>query len=44
MIWFNCDYAEGAQRTDCMFWVHLEKETNRFQRMKLMHPQIYEFE
>lgn len=36
----NCD------RTGCMFCMfgcHLEKEPNRFQRMKVTHPQIYEY-
>lgn len=27
----------------CMFGCHLEKEPNRFQRMKQTHPQIYEY-
>lgn len=27
----------------CMFGCHLEKEPNRFQRMKETHPQIYEY-
>jgi len=26
-----------------MFGVHLEKEPNRFQRMKITHPKQYEF-
>ena len=36
----------GAQRTGCMFCMfgaHLEKEPNRFQRMKITHPKIYEY-
>ena len=36
----------GAQRTGCMFCmfgVHLEKEPNRFQRMKTTHPKQYAF-
>lgn len=36
----------GAQRTGCMFCmfgVHIEKEPNRFQRMKVTHPKQYEF-
>lgn len=27
----------------CMFGCHLEKEPNRFQRMKISHPKIYEY-
>lgn len=36
----------GADRTGCMFCmfgVHLEKEPNRFQRMKVTHPKQYEY-
>ena len=36
----------GEQRTGCMFCmfgVHLEKEPNRFQRMKVTHPKQYDF-
>lgn len=36
----------GCSRTGCMFCmfgVHLEKEPNRFQRMKQTHPKIYEY-
>lgn len=36
----------GAARTGCMFCmfgVQLEKEPNRFQRMKVTHPKQYEF-
>ena len=36
----------GEQRTGCMFCAfgaHLEKEPNRFQRMKLTHPSQYKF-
>ncbi|MCL2171255.1 MAG: phosphoadenosine phosphosulfate reductase family protein [Defluviitaleaceae bacterium] len=36
----------GCNRTGCMFCmfgVHLEKKTNRFQRMKQTHPQIYDY-
>lgn len=39
-------HTTGAQRTGCMFCmfgVHLEKEPNRFQRMKTTHPKQYEF-
>ena len=27
----------------CMFGVHMEKEPNRFQRMKITHPKIYDY-
>lgn len=36
----------GCQRTGCMFCmfgVHLEKEPNRFQRMKITHPKQYDY-
>lgn len=36
----------GVDRTGCMFCmfgVHLEKEPNRFQRMKITHPKIYDY-
>jgi len=36
----------GEQRTGCMFCpvgCHLEKEPNKFQRMKITHPKIYEY-
>lgn len=36
----------GTGRTGCMFCMfgcHLEKEPNRFQRMKETHPKIYEY-
>lgn len=36
----------GAKRTGCMFCMfgcHLEKEPNRFQRMKETHPKQYEY-
>ncbi|WP_143323041.1 phosphoadenosine phosphosulfate reductase family protein [Clostridium sp. HBUAS56010] len=36
----------GYDRTGCMFCgfgCHLEKEQNRFQRMKLTHPKIWEY-
>jgi len=36
----------GEQRTGCMFCafgVHLEKEPNRFQRMKITHPKQHEY-
>lgn len=39
-------YTTGEKRTGCMFCmfgVHLEKEPNRFQRMKETHPQIYDY-
>ena len=36
----------GESRTGCMFCmfgVHLEKEPNKFQRMAVTHPKIYEY-
>jgi len=36
----------GCTRTGCMFCMfgcHLEKEPNRFQRMKITHPKQYEY-
>ena len=36
----------GEQRTGCMFCMfgcHLEKEPNRFQRMKYTHPKQYKY-
>jgi len=36
----------GVNRTGCMFCmfgVHLEKEPNRFQRMKITHPKQYDY-
>ena len=36
----------GMKRTGCMFCMfgcHLEKEPNRFQRMKITHPRQYEY-
>lgn len=27
----------------CMFGVHLEKEPNRFQKLKKTHPQLYKW-
>ena len=39
-------HTTGAQRTGCMFCMfgaHLEKEPNRFQRMKETHPKQYAF-
>lgn len=39
-------HTTGAQRTGCMFCMfgaHLEKEPNRFQRMKWTHPKQYDF-
>ena len=38
--------ATGEQRTGCMFCMfgcHLEKEPNRFQRMKYTHPKQYKY-
>lgn len=39
-------YDMGWTQTGCMFClygIHLEKEPNRFQRMKQTHPQIYNY-
>lgn len=39
-------HCTGCQRTGCMFCmfgVHLEKEPNRFQRMKITHPKQYAY-
>jgi 3'-phosphoadenosine 5'-phosphosulfate sulfotransferase (PAPS reductase)/FAD synthetase len=39
-------YDKGASRTGCifcMFGVHLEKEPNRFQRLKETHPKLYDY-
>lgn len=39
-------HTTGEQRTGCMFCMfgcHLEKEPNRFQRMKTKHPVQYEY-
>lgn len=39
-------YTTGCQRTGCcfcMFGCHLEKEPNRFQKLKETHPKIYEY-
>ena len=38
--------CSGNDRTGCMFCligVHLEKHPNRFERMKITHPKIYEY-
>ena len=38
--------ATGEQRTGCMFCMfgcHLEKEPNRFQRLKQTHPNLYNY-
>lgn len=45
---YDCEelYTTGADRTGCMFCMygcHLEKEPNRFQRMKITHPRQYEY-
>jgi 3'-phosphoadenosine 5'-phosphosulfate sulfotransferase (PAPS reductase)/FAD synthetase len=47
---FNLSYSKiydmGYTRTGCMFCCfgcHLEKEPNRFQKMKLTHPKIYDY-
>ncbi len=42
----NTYETTGEQRTGCMFCgygCHLEKEPNRFQRMKITHPKQWEF-
>ena len=39
-------YTTGLDRTGCvfcMFGCHLEKEPNRFQRLKETHPRQYEY-
>jgi len=39
-------YDTGVKRTGCMFCmfgVHLEDEPNRFQRMKISHPKLYDY-
>lgn len=39
-------YTTGYDRTGCMFCAygsHLEKEPNRFQRLKITHPKVWEF-
>lgn len=39
-------HCTGCDRTGCMFCmfgVHLEKEPNRFQRMKFTHPKQYDY-
>lgn len=39
-------YTTGAQRTGCVFCgfgAHLEKEPNRFQRLRKTHPNLWEY-
>ena len=39
-------YTTGCRRTGCVFCgfgCHLEKEPNRFQRLKVTHPKVWEF-
>lgn len=39
-------YTTGANRTGCVFCgfgAHLEKEPNRYQRLKKTHPQLWEY-
>ena len=39
-------YTTGLSRTGCfpcMYGVHLEKEPNRFQRLKVTHPKLWEY-
>ena len=36
----------GEQRTGCIFCgfgCHMEKEPNRFQRLKITHPKLYDY-
>lgn len=43
---YSSIYDRGYDRTGCMFCmfgVHLEKEPNRFQRMKINHPKHYKY-
>lgn len=47
---FNLSYSKiydmGYERTGCMFCMfgcHLEKEPNRFQKMKITHPKLYDY-
>lgn len=43
---YSAVYDSGVDRTGCMFCMfgcHLEKEPNRFQRMKVTHPKQYEY-
>lgn len=42
----NQYYTTGRNRTGCvfcMFGCHLEKEPNRFQRLKETHPKLYDY-
>jgi 3'-phosphoadenosine 5'-phosphosulfate sulfotransferase (PAPS reductase)/FAD synthetase len=39
-------HTTGCNRTGCMFCMygcHLEKEPNRFQRLKQTHPKVWEY-
>lgn len=39
-------YTTGEKRTGCMFCMfgcHLEKSPNRFERMKISHPKLYDY-
>jgi len=45
-IEYSSIYDMGYPRTGCafcMFGVHLEKDENRFQRMKKTHPKLYDY-
>lgn len=45
-IGYSKIYDMGWERTGCMFCMfgaHLEKEPNRFQRMKITHPHLYDY-
>jgi hypothetical protein len=42
----NALYTTGVDRTGCMFCMfgcHLDKEPNRFQRMKITHPKQWDY-
>ena len=39
-------YTTGERRTGCVWCIfgsHLEKEPNRYQRLKITHPQLYDY-
>lgn len=39
-------YTTGCNRTGCMFCMfgcHLEKEPNRFQKMQITHPKLWDY-
>ena len=42
----RCLKTTGCDRTGCMFCaygLHLEKKTNRFEKMSVTHPQLYDY-